>query len=285
MRCAARTIKGSWYMRWIDLGEQNAPLLLFGGPYSNLHATAALLRAAAARGISGAQMICTGDVVAYGAAPARTIAAVRAGGCTVIAGNVEKQLAQGAGTCGCGFAPGSTCDILSAGWFAHADAAIGAGDRAWMADLPDLAVFTHHGACYAVLHGGARDVARFVWSTSGEDVFAEEIAAITEIAGPVDAVIAGHSGLPFVREVAGARWINAGVIGMPPHDGGAATRYAVLDAGQVTMHTLDYDHIAAQDAMRRAGLVQGYEAALATGYWPSEDVLPPDLRVAASDRG
>jgi len=39
------------------------------------------------------------------------------------------------------------------------------------------------------------------------------------------------------------------------------------------------------DAMRRAGLVQGYDTALSTGYWPSEDVLPADLRVAASDRG
>lgn len=215
-------------MDWIDLGAQDAPLLLFGGPYSNLHALEALLRAAVTRQISGAQIICTGDIVAYGAAPARSVAAIRAAGCTVVAGNVECQLGRGAATCGCGFEVGSTCDLLSAEWFAHADAAIGAGDSAWMATLPDMAVFTHHGARYAVLHGGVRDVSRFIWPSSPEAVFAEELASIADLIGPVDAVTAGHAGLPFVRDVVGSRWINAGVIGMPPHDGGAATRYAVL---------------------------------------------------------
>ncbi len=165
-------------MRWIDLGRMDAPLLLFGGPYSNLHALEALLRVAGAAGIRGAQMICTGDVVAYGAAPARCIAAVRAAGATVIAGNVEVQLAAGADACGCGFAPGSTCDRLSAGWFAHADAGVSAEDRAWMGGLPDIVTLDHHGARYAVIHGGVHDIARFIWPTCDDAVFAEEVALI-----------------------------------------------------------------------------------------------------------
>ena len=31
-------------------------------------------------------------------------------------------------------------------------------------------------------------------------------------------------------------------------------------------------------AMRSAGLTQGYDTALQTGNWPSEDVLPKELR-------
>ncbi len=100
----------------------------------------------------------------------------------------------------------------------------------------------------------------------------------------MDGVIAGHSGLPFIRDVAGVRWINAGVIGMPPHDGAPATRYAWLAAGEVHLHRLDYDHGGAQAAMRRAGLCQGYDAALVSGYWPSEDVLPAELRAASAVR-
>ena len=34
-------------------------------------------------------------------------------------------------------------------------------------------------------------------------------------------------------------------------------------------------------AMRAVGLTQGYERALASGWWPSEEVLPADLRRAA----
>ncbi|MFD0858378.1 metallophosphoesterase family protein [Roseovarius aquimarinus] len=272
-------------MRWIDLGTQDAPLLLFGGPYSNLYALDALLEAGARAGIPTARMICTGDVVAYGAAPGETVARIRAAGCTVIAGNVERQLGAGEGDCGCGFSPGSTCDRLSAGWFAHADAAVSAEDRAWMADLPGMAVFRHQGARYAVIHGGARDVSRFIWECDAEEVFAEELAAIAEMVGPVDGVIAGHAGLPFVRQVGGATWINAGVIGMPPHDGAPATRFAVLEHGRARIERLDYDHAGARAAMVAAGLTQGYDRALETGYWPSEDVLPAVLRVATSDRG
>ena len=44
------------------------------------------------------------------------------------------------------------------------------------------------------------------------------------------------------------------------------------------IHDLSYDHQTAQNAMINAGLDQGYHTALETGYWPSEGVLPMDLR-------
>jgi len=78
---------------------------------------------------------------------------------------------------------------------------------------------------------------------------------------------------------------DAGVIGMPPHDCAPATRYAHLAGGAAELHRLEYDHGAARAEMIAAGLTQGYDAALGTGYWPSEDLLPDDLRMAVSDRG
>ena len=54
-------------------------------------------------------------------------------------------------------------------------------------------------------------------------------------------VIAGHSGIPFVKGVAGVTWANAGVIGMPPHDGAAQVRYAILSKGRVEICELSYD--------------------------------------------
>ncbi|MEM9850726.1 MAG: metallophosphoesterase, partial [Pseudomonadota bacterium] len=70
----------------------------------------------------------------------------------------------------------------------------------------------------------------------------------------------------------------AGVIGMPPNDGGRTTRFAILDHGRVQFGTLTYDAATAAHAMTEAGLTQGYDRALVTGYWPSEDVLPKDLK-------
>ena len=74
------------------------------------------------------------------------------------------------------------------------------------------------------------------------------------------------------------QWINAGAIGLPPHDGRPETRYAVLTDGDVVFHRLSYDYETERQAMTDAGLVQGYDQTLSTGIWPSEEVLPPELR-------
>lgn len=272
-------------MNRLDLGARDDAMLIFGGPYSNMQATVALLEVANRRGIAAGHMICTGDVVAYCADPVPTVAALRASGAVVVAGNCEQQLAADAGDCGCGFAPGSTCDRLSAGWYAHAGAALDRDARDWMAGLPDIVLFRHQGLRCAVIHGGATDVARFVWPTDPDDVFRQEIAAIKAVCGPVDRVIAGHCGLAFTRQIDATLWINAGVIGMPPNDGAAHTRFAVMAGSDVQILPLRYDYIAAQQAMRDAGLTQGYDSALSSGHWPSEDVLPPELRRAATASG
>jgi len=272
-------------MRLQDLGDLDGPVLLFGGPCSNHHATRALRGWANARGIAARQAICTGDVAAYCGQPGETVAEIRDWGAWVVAGNCEKQLGAGAPGCGCGFAAGSTCDRLSAGWYAHAAAALDAEARVWMAVLPDIAVFNHAGRRFAVIHGGVTEISRFLWPSSAQEDFAEEVAAVRAVAGPVDAVVAGHCGLAFKCRVAGVEWINAGTLGMPANDGTPDTRFALLRDGRAEIHRLAYDHRAARAAMVAAGLTQGYDAALETGYWPSEDVLPPDLRRAARASG
>ncbi len=272
-------------MKLLDLGEIDTPVLLFGGPYSNLQATEAIFAEAQARGIAADNMICTGDVVAYCASPQQTVAAIRAAGVHVVVGNCEKQLAAGAMDCGCGFEEGSACDVLSAGWFAHANAHVDADDRLWMGDLPDALTFSQNGKRFAVVHGGFTDVSRFIWPNSHESVFMEEVRAIESVAGKINAVIAGHCGMAFMRHMVHIEWINAGVIGMPPNQGADRTEFAVLETGEVTLHELKYDAAAARQDMVNAGLVQGYHDGLISGYWPSEDVLPPELRRAAVASG
>lgn len=268
-----------------DLGRKDGPVLLFGGPYSNLQATRAVIGRAKQLGIAPQDMICTGDIAAYCGAPAETVAEIRDLDCPVVAGNCEKQLALYKMDCGCGFEDGSACDLLSAGWYAHADKAIGPGDRAWMGELPDMITFTHHGRRCAVIHGGISDISRFIWDVSPDAVFRDEIKRIEGLMGPVDMVISGHSGIAFQRHVGAVAWVNAGVIGMPPNDGAPETRYAVLQGGEVRICRLSYDHQAAAEAMCNQGLTQGYEAALLSGFWPSEDVLPAALRRSALASG
>ncbi|WP_249674871.1 metallophosphoesterase [Acidocella sp. C78] len=71
------------------------PVLVFGGCYSNLQATRALLDAARAHGIPPERMICTGDVVAYGADPQACADLIRGHGIATVMGNCEEQLGAG----------------------------------------------------------------------------------------------------------------------------------------------------------------------------------------------
>jgi hypothetical protein len=120
----------------IPLLRTNGPLMVFGGPYSNLEATQAALDEAARLGIPADRIICTGDVVAYGADAAATVDLVRDGVGHVVMGNCEQSLAAGSDDCGCGFPAGSSCERLSAAWFAHGSRELNVDARTWMADLP-----------------------------------------------------------------------------------------------------------------------------------------------------
>ena len=256
-----------------DFGRFDGPVVLFGGPYSNLQALRAL-----AGVVGDGPAICTGDVVAYGADPAATVALIRKSGWPVVAGNCERQIADGADDCGCGFGKDSACDLLSRGWYRHALGECDAQVRDWMARLPTIGTFVQDGRRYAAIHGGATAINRFLWPSSDSDDFRTEIEAVEARTGPVDGVVAGHCGIAFQRRIGRHHWINAGAIGLPPHDGRPETRYAVLDRGEVVIHRLSYDYQAARARMEAAGLNQGYHDTLTTGIWPSEDVLPAELR-------
>ncbi|MEP5729651.1 MAG: metallophosphoesterase family protein [Sulfitobacter sp.] len=272
-------------MKHLDLGVLDGPVLLFGGPYSNAQALNALLDVAKARAISHDHMICTGDVVAYCGSPVDVVAQMRRFAIPIVAGNCEIQLGQGASDCGCGFDAGSECDLLSDGWYRYTSAALSGDDKAWMAQLPDILSFSHQGARYAVIHGGVKNVARFMWSTTPLEDFTQEWDHLAQAIGPVEHIISGHCGIPFVKDTGRGSWINAGVIGMPPHDGAQQTRFALLDGGQVLIQRLRYDAQGAVDAMKVAGLPEDYRRALITGYWPSEDILPTALRSPSLAKG
>ncbi|MBV8753595.1 MAG: radical SAM protein [Hyphomicrobiales bacterium] len=251
----------------------DSPAIVFGGPYGNLEATRALLDEAARLGIPPQRIVCTGDVVAYGADAAATVDLVRAAGIHVVMGNCEESLASAAADCGCGYVPGSACDRLAAAWFAHADRELGADARAWMAQLPRRIDLVIAGARLVVVHGAIDRINRFIFATTAAAIKADELAR-----SQADGVIAGHCGLPFTQVVAGRLWHNAGAVGMPANDGTARVWFSLLtprDGGIAVAHrALEYDYAAAAAKMRRAGLPEDYAAALETGLWPSCDVLP-----------
>jgi predicted phosphodiesterase len=252
------------------------PALVFGGPYSNLEATQAVLGEAARRAIPPSHVICTSDVVAYCADAVETVALIRRSGIHVLLGNCEESLGAGAADCGCGFAEGTACDLLSVAWFAHASRTLGPEERQWMAALPRTLIVEIAGLRLAVVHGSFAQINRFVFASTPDQV---KIGDLDH--AQVDGILAGHCGLPFTQTFGGRLWHNSGAIGIPANDGTPRIWCSLLTPGRdprtLTIEHLALDYSYAQTAakMRGAGLPEGYAQALATGLWPSCDVLPP----------
>ncbi len=250
-------------------------VLVFGGCYSNFEATEELLRTADRLGVPPERIVCTGDVVAYGADPRATVDLIRRSGIHVVMGNCEEALGHRQADCGCGFAEGSTCDRLSGAWFAHADAQLDEGACAWMRSLPHRLDVRIGGRRLAVVHGSVERINEFLFASTPVEILRRQI----DLAG-CDGVIAGHCGLPFTTVINGRLWHNAGAVGLPANDGTPRTWFSVLatDCGglRIHHHPLEYDAAGAARKLRAAGLPEGDAAALETGFWPSCDVLPAE---------
>ncbi len=248
-------------------------VLVFGGCYSNLQATGALLAEARRLGVPPERMICTGDIIAYGADPLATLALIRGAGIATVMGNCEESLAQDAADCGCGFAPGSACDRLSTAWFTHASNQVDQAGRRWMSALPRRIDLVLAGRHIAVVHGAPSRINRFVFASTPDG----EIAAELALAG-TEGVIGGHCGVPFTRQIGGQLWHNTGAIGLPANDGTPRGWFSLLtprdDEIEIAAMVLDYDHRAAARAMRAAGLPGEYARTMESGIWPSLDILP-----------
>ena len=244
----------------LDLGELTGPLLIFGGPYSNLPALLAIKEKAEQYGIPPEQCICTGDIVAYCAQPQETVAAIREWGIHCLMGNCEASFASNADDCGCGFEEGTHCDLLSAQWFQFANQALSKDDRQWFSTLPEHMRFSINGQSALVVHGSVSSMNQFVFASSEDAILKQECRK-----ADADMIIGGHCGIPFTRTIdhddsaqtsaKSTIWHNAGAIGMPANDGTTRTWFSLINAPDekcndaanralsIEIHALTYNHL------------------------------------------
>lgn len=262
----------------LDLGIIDEPILVFGGPYSNLQATQAMLEVARQREIPPERLICTGDVIAYCANPVETIAEIRASGAHVVMGNCEESLGFQLDDCGCGFEEDTACDILSRQWYAYTDNLLSDNDRTWLRTRPRRILAQMQGRSLAFIHGSASEISGWIFESTGVGQKSANLDTLE-----CDGVVAGHCGMPFAQALPGERfWINAGVIGMPANDGTQRGWFTTITPENRTLtvqiEALQFDASSAANAMRKARLADAYADALETGLWPNMDVLPDHER-------
>jgi len=257
----------------LDIDDLEGPVLIFGGPYSNFHATLAMREEASRLDIPPRNVICNGDLVAYCADPDSTVDLVKNWGIHVVMGNCEESIASQQNDCGCGFEPNTLCSTLSIEWYRYASSRISADNQQWMASLPKAIRFSFNNKRFAVIHGGVEDISEFVFASSDSLKKRVDIDRLE-----VDCVIGGHCGLPFGDDLGNRYWLNTGVIGMPANDGTQDGWYLLLQPldGEIVAHwhRLSFDNGCAASAMEAAGLGHAYRETLINGIWPSTDILP-----------
>ncbi len=257
----------------LNLSAIAPPILLFGGPYSNLQATVAVRDCAGRLGISPDRVICTGDTIAYCAEPEATVNQIREWGCHVVMGNCEDALGNDLSDCGCGFEEGSVCATLSIDWYNHAIRSVSKANKNWMKSLPTRIDFALCNTRFAVVHGSMEDFSDFVFCSSDKKIKSDHLEHMG-----VDCVIGGHCGLPFGQKLNKGYWLNPGVIGMPANDGTNSTWYLLLNPVnggiKASWHRLEFDFRSTMRKMKESGLPRDYMDALQSGRWPSMSVLP-----------
>lgn len=223
--------------------------------------------------IPPANILCTGDLVAYCAQPDETVELIKSWNISVVAGNCEESVANGSDDCGCGFIEGSSCDLLASQWYNYTRPRVSPQNKDWMKQLPDQIRFNYGGRRFTAIHGGTDSNNQFIFASGSDEVKQQQITASDS-----DIILAGHCGMPFGQATKYGYWLNAGVIGMPANDASSMTWYMLISQTEDYLvcrwHRLSYEHPETVIQMQKAGLNNGYMEALSSGLWPSLDVLP-----------
>ncbi|WP_417335140.1 metallophosphoesterase family protein [Halobacteriovorax marinus] len=248
-------------------------LIFFGGAYSNLEATIELKNILDSQKISPKDIFCTGDILAYCADPNETIEVYKEWGINSIYGNVEEQLVGDQENCGCNFKEGTECDILSRNWYEYIRSNITEESMSYLRTLPATFSIKFGDHSLRIIHGGVNDISKFFFKETPTEFFEKEVAPLVD----EQIVIAGHSGIPFLKELKNHYWINAGVIGMPANDGTTRAWYLELtleDGLWASLHSFSYNSKSTSEKMNKKNLPSEYASTLINGIWPNQDIIP-----------
>ncbi len=257
-----------------NIGKLAGKLLVFGGVYSNFQALEAMMKIANSEGISPNNIICTGDIVGYCAAPEQCLQTIKEWGIHTILGNVEIQLRDDEDDCGCNFNDDSRCDIFSKQWFPFAQKNISTTSKEWLQSIPDHLSFEYANKKCLVVHGNYTETSGYIFKSTNWNTKAKNIADAN-----VDVILGGHCGLPFASNEVDKYWLNAGVIGMPANNGNTSVWYMILnddDSFSYQHHTFEYDFNQAADLMDEYRLPKAYSETLRTGIWDNCEILPDE---------
>jgi putative phosphoesterase len=220
---------------------------------TDIHANLPALEAALARidelGID--RVCCGGDLVGYGPHPNEVCALIERRGIPTIHGNYDYAIARDLHDCGCAYVTPHDREIgqLSVEWtLVNTNQAA----KDFMRQLPFDLRFTLGASTVHLVHGSPRKVNEYLFEDKPARLF-ERLAAAED----ADALVFGHTHMPWVRDFGGVRFVNCGSVGKPK-DGDSRGAFAVLEATgdnvEATIERVTYDAESVAAQVREVGL-------------------------------
>jgi diadenosine tetraphosphatase ApaH/serine/threonine PP2A family protein phosphatase len=228
--------------------------------HGNLPALIAVVADAEARGCT--HFLNLGDILSGPLWPAETAEWLMARDWPTIAGNHERQVLT---------LPTERMNASDA----FTRAALAPEALAWMAGLPETLVLDDMFLCHGTPASDVTPLTDTLEGASlrvaGETELAERLARRSEAL-----VLCGHTHVPRLLNLPdGRRVLNPGSVGLQAYDddnprpyrvenGDPLARYAVIDGAEITLHAVEYDHLAAARKAEAEGRPD-WAIALATG--------------------
>ncbi|HEY3296687.1 MAG TPA: YfcE family phosphodiesterase [bacterium] len=236
-------------------------IALIGDVHANVHALESVLADAAAR---HADMIWnTGDFVGIGAFPDEVVQLLIDKKAVSIAGNVDVEALNFPRKTE-EWAAAQEPEELAAFKFAYEH--LSPASREYLAALPATRRLEVDGRKVLLCHGSPASQDEHLYADTPDKRF-EELAQMAD----AEIVIFGHSHQPFVKDVAGVKFINTGSVGRPD-DGDPRACYAVFDIRtseqapfKLKHHRVEYPVQEAADAVRERGLPEALAEVLLEG--------------------
>lgn len=259
-------------------------IAVFGGVYSNHLALEAALADASTRNVD--EIICLGDLGAFGPHPDKAAGVLRDSGIPVVRGNYDDSLARGLDDCQCGYTDPRDNQYARLS-YQYTFQNTSADHRAWMGTFPNELRFQLGDLSVLACHGSPRQTNEFMWESTTPTHFLQKLASDSG----VDVILGTHTGIHWTRkwgdlaespsgvEALGGAYVNVGALGRPANDGRTEVWYALLEAQgrelSVEFVSVAYDHAALALEMRSEDLPEEFVQTILTGWWTTcLEVLP-----------
>ena len=236
-------------------------LAAFSDIHANKHALEAVLDDI--RRHAPDQVVCLGDLVGYGAFPNEVIETLRAAGIPTVTGNYDDGVGFDREECGCAYT--DPADIArgdrSLRW---TQAQVTPDNKAWLRSLLRELRFTFGRWRVLCVHGSPRRLNEYLFEDRPERSLARMFADLE-----ADAILCGHTHLPYHRLVGAVHLINTGTAGRPRY-GDTRVCYALVELGndiRVEFPRIGYDHEAAAAAIEASDLPREFARVLREGRY------------------